>query len=85
MRMRFSQGIVGWREVQSDYASFERTQASENTVEYVDSTSGGHNTIIIITTDLAPGFSAVNTDIVLSGDIDIESQSIATCRGTKFS
>ena len=48
-----------------DYASFERTQASEN---------------IILITGLAPGLSAVDTDIVLTGDNDMESESIATCR-----
>ena len=49
------------------YASFERTQPSENI-------------IIILTTGLAPGLSAVDTDIVPSGDNDMESESKANCR-----
>ena len=36
--------------------------------------------IIILTTGLAPGLSAVDTDIVPSGDNDMESESIATRR-----
>ena len=48
------------------FARFVRTQPTEN--------------IIILTTGLAPGLSAVDTDIVLLGDNDIESESKATCR-----